>query len=72
MKLITENLEKVFRTELVETVALNGVSIEVNDGEFVAIMGRRDVENLRCSISLGCWITLQAESIRLTASRLHT
>ncbi|MBQ3539909.1 MAG: ABC transporter ATP-binding protein [Bacteroidaceae bacterium] len=39
MKLITENLEKVFRTELVETVALNGVSIEVNDGEFVAIMG---------------------------------
>ena len=39
MKLSTENLEKVFRTELVETVALNGVSINVNDGEFVAIMG---------------------------------
>ena len=39
MKLVTENLEKVFRTELVETVALNGVSINVNDGEFVAIMG---------------------------------
>ena len=39
MKLLTENLEKVFRTELVETVALNGVSINVNDGEFVAIMG---------------------------------
>ena len=39
MKLKTENLEKVFRTELVETVALNGVSIEVNEGEFVAVMG---------------------------------
>lgn len=39
MKLITENLEKVFRTELVETVALNGVSVNVNDGEFVAVMG---------------------------------
>ena len=39
MKLKTENLEKVFRTELVETVALNGVSIDVNDGEFVAVMG---------------------------------
>ena len=39
MKLSTEKLEKVFRTELVETVALNGVSINVNDGEFVAIMG---------------------------------
>lgn len=39
MRLKTENLEKVFRTELVETVALNGVSIEVNEGEFVAVMG---------------------------------
>ena len=39
MKLKTENLEKVFRTDLVETVALNGVSIDVNDGEFVAVMG---------------------------------
>ena len=35
----TENITRVFRTEEVETVALNGVSIEVNDGEFVAIMG---------------------------------
>lgn len=39
MKLKIENLEKVFRTELVETVALNGVSLEVNEGDFVAIMG---------------------------------
>ena len=39
MKLKTENLEKVFRTDLVETVALNGDSIDVNDGEFVAVMG---------------------------------
>lgn len=35
----TENLSKIFRTEEVETVALNGVSINVEDGEFVAIMG---------------------------------
>lgn len=34
-----ENLTKIFRTEEVETVALNGVSLEVKDGEFVAIMG---------------------------------
>lgn len=39
MKLCTENLEKVFRGEFLETVALNKVSINVNDGEFVAIMG---------------------------------
>lgn len=35
----TNNLTKIFRTEEVETVALNGVSINVEDGEFVAIMG---------------------------------
>ena len=35
----TEKLTRIFRTEDVETVALNGVSIEVGDGEFVAVMG---------------------------------
>ncbi|MDO4159159.1 MAG: ABC transporter ATP-binding protein [Prevotellaceae bacterium] len=34
-----ENLCKSFRTEDVETIALNNVSFEVKDGEFVAIMG---------------------------------
>jgi len=34
-----KNLVKVFRTEDVETYALNGVDIKINDGEFVAIMG---------------------------------
>ena len=34
-----ENITKTFRTEEVETVALNGVSMEVKEGEFVAIMG---------------------------------
>ena len=33
------NIEKIFRTEEVETVALNKVSLEVKKGEFVAIMG---------------------------------
>ena len=35
----TENLQKAFRTDEVETWALNKVSIEVKKGEFVAIMG---------------------------------
>lgn len=35
----TENLQKVFRTEEVETWALHNVSLEVKEGEFVAIMG---------------------------------
>ena len=34
-----ENLQKSFFTEEIETVALNGVSFEVKEGEFVAIMG---------------------------------
>jgi putative ABC transport system ATP-binding protein len=34
-----ENLSKLFRTEEVETIALNKVSLEVKDGEFAAIMG---------------------------------
>lgn len=35
----TEKLSKIFRTEEIETIALNQVSLEVNVGEFVAIMG---------------------------------
>lgn len=34
-----KDLSKVFRTEEIETTALNGVSFEINNGEFVAIMG---------------------------------
>lgn len=34
-----EKLTKIFRTEEVETTALDGISLEVADGEFVAIMG---------------------------------
>lgn len=35
----TINLQKIFKTEEVETWALNNVSVEVKEGEFVAIMG---------------------------------
>lgn len=33
------NLSKVFRTEEVETTALNGVALTVNQGDFISIMG---------------------------------
>ncbi|MBO0930827.1 ABC transporter ATP-binding protein [Fibrella aquatilis] len=35
----TVNLQKLFATEEVETTALNGINMDVKDGEFVAIMG---------------------------------
>ena len=34
-----KNIKKVFRTDMVETTALGGITLEVKDGEFVAIMG---------------------------------
>jgi len=34
-----ENLVKVFRTDEIETFALNGVNLQVKKGEFVAVMG---------------------------------
>ena len=34
-----KDLEKIYRTEEVETIALNKLSIEVKEGEFVAVMG---------------------------------
>ena len=34
-----KDLKKIFRTSEIETSALNGVNIDVNEGEFVAVMG---------------------------------
>lgn len=39
MKLEVKNLRKVFRTDSVETIALNNVSFTIEDGSFIAIMG---------------------------------
>jgi putative ABC transport system ATP-binding protein len=35
----TDNLVKIYRTEEVETTALNKINIEVKEGEFVSIIG---------------------------------
>jgi len=35
----TENLKKTYRAEEVETIALNGVGLHIEEGEFVSIMG---------------------------------
>jgi putative ABC transport system ATP-binding protein len=37
--IIIKNLSKIYKTDVLETVALNNISFEVQKGEFVAIMG---------------------------------
>ena len=39
MNIEIKDLEKIFRSDTVQTVALNKVSLSIADGEFVAIMG---------------------------------
>ncbi|MDE7470744.1 MAG: ABC transporter ATP-binding protein [Paramuribaculum sp.] len=39
MKIEVKNISKEFQTDTVSTMALNNVSLTVDDGEFVAIMG---------------------------------
>ncbi len=34
-----KNIEKVYRTDTIETLALNNINLEVSKGEFVSIMG---------------------------------
>ena len=35
----TENLKKIYRTEVVETTAVDGVNFSLSEGQFVSIMG---------------------------------
>ena len=34
-----ENIEKVYRTEKIETVALSNINLDVREGEFISVMG---------------------------------
>ena len=37
--IIAKNLSKIYKTDVLETIALDKVSFQINEGEFVAIMG---------------------------------
>jgi putative ABC transport system ATP-binding protein len=34
-----DNIEKVYRTDKIETLALNNINLQVREGEFIAVMG---------------------------------
>lgn len=64
-----QNLSKVFRTEEVETKALNEISLEVKQGEFVTIMGASgcgkstllNIVGLLDDVSSGSYLLLNQE-----------
>lgn len=37
--IVVKNLSKIYKTDILETIALDNVSFQINEGEFVAIMG---------------------------------
>jgi putative ABC transport system ATP-binding protein len=34
-----QNIEKVYRTDTVETLAINGINLDIAKGEFLSVMG---------------------------------
>ena len=64
-----ENITKTFRTEEVETMALNGVDMEVKEGEFVAIMGPSGCGKSTLLNILGLWTIPMAAHTCLMARR---
>lgn len=71
-----ENLSKVFRTEEVETKALNSIALEVKQGEFITIMGASgcgkstllNIVGLLDSASGGSYKLLDQEMVGLSES----
>ena len=65
-----EGLSKFFRTEEVETIALNGVSMEVKDGEFVAIMGPSGSGTSTLMLCLAGLDTVERGEVRIGGTAL--
>ena len=51
MLLEVKSVKKVYGRGLNSTTALNNMNLEIEEGEFVAIMGSLAPVNLHCSIS---------------------
>ena len=63
-----ENIEKVYRTERIETVALTGINVEVGEGEFVSVMGPSGCGKSTLLNVMGLLDVPTAGSVRLDGS----
>ncbi len=60
-----QNIEKVYRTDTIETLAINDISLHIAKGEFFQSWALRVVVKVRCSISWACWMNHQGATSKL-------
>ena len=58
-------INKIYRTNEIETVALENVNLEVNKGEFLSIMGPSGCGKSTLLNIIGLWMLPRVGSLRL-------
>jgi len=67
-----ENIEKVYRTDRIETVALTNVNLEVKEGEFISIMGPSGSGKSTLLNVCGLLDTPSSGSVRLNGKAINS